>query len=544
MTLFASVRRTIGLGLGLGLGLTLFIDIAILVVPIYDMQLYDRVLMSRNMDTLKMLSLACLVGLFFYFMLDYLRSAGFVAIAGIVSRQLNGPALEAGIRHAAGGDRKAGPQLVRDVNELQTFLGSGAVATPLDAICAPIFLAVLFVLHPAFGWLDVVGIAGLILAGIATERLVDPTLRQAHDLRRAADHALSRSLAETDVTDGLGMLPAIARRWCGRHASAVRAQAEAARQAQLVSGIARTFRFVMMAAVMALGALLIIRGDTTPGSLMGANLLINKSLGPFDTLVGSCRSWLLARAAWRRIAKLIPVESSARQEREPVEIFPGLRVRDAKVQLPDGKILLRDVDLALAPGTLAVVSGPNGGGKTTLLRLLAGIVPASTGTVLLGGGTVLGGPELGYLPQSIALMDGTIGENIGRLQNEIDLVIDAARRAGVHEAIGRTARGYETDLTDDGRQLSGGMRQRIGFARALLGAPKLLLLDEPDSSLDAEGADALAAAVRCRCNAGSIVVVISHRPAMRMQADLLIDVRDGYVTTRVPDAVPARREIA
>lgn len=523
------VRRTLVLGFVVALGLTLFIDLAILVVPIYDMQLYDRVLMSHNMDTVLVLSFACAIGLLFYGVFEYLRSAAFLAIADTVALRLNGPVLEEGIRRAAGGDKRVGPQLARDVHEIQTFLASGAVAPPLDALCAPMFIGVLFILHPAFGFLAVAGIAGLTLVGISSETLLHPILHRAHERRRSADHALSRSMSETELTDGLGMLPAIARRWCVRYADAVSALSRAATAAELITGLARLIRFVLQAGVMALGAILVIRGHTTPGSLMGANLLMSKTLGPFDHLVGSCRSWLLARDAWNRIAVLLPATADLQPASLDRGADPGLVVRGAELLSASGKPLLQAIDLNIAPGTLAVVTGRNGSGKTTLLRLLSGVAVPSRGSVLLDGVPVRGGPAIGYLPQSISLLDASIAANIGRLQDDLAGVIKAARHTGVHEQIGRMASGYETALSRDGGNLSGGMRQRVGLARALFGSPRLLLLDEPDASLDGEGSDALLHAIRRCCAAGAIAVVISHRPALLQAADLVIEMSDGCV---------------
>ncbi len=542
-----SVRRILTYGLSLGLALTLFVDIAVLVVPIYDMQLYDRVLMSRNMDTLTMLSVACVVGLLFYGLLDFLRSACFTAVAGMVARQLHGPALETGIRRAAAGDKRVGPQLARDVNELQSFLSSGAIAVPLDALCAPLFVLLLFILHPAFGWLALVGIAGLIFAGTATELLIHPVLHRAHDKRRLADHRLARSLADVELTDGQGMLPAIARRWRGRYGHALLELCRAGTRAQIAAGLSRGFRLALQGAVMALGAILIVRGHTTPGSLMGANLLINKCLGPFDHLVESCRSWLLARDAWRRIAALLPDVDEPSGEPEQAPGAAGLVIQDAEFLLPDGRKLLQGLNARIEPGTFALIVGPNGSGKTTLLRMLAGILEPSAGKVLFDGKPIGGSAEIGYMPHTVGLMDATIGHNIGRLAPDLDRVLDVARRVGVHERIGRLSRGYETELGGDGGSLSGGMRQRVGLARALYGSPRLIVLDEPDASLDSEGADALIRAIQACCAEGAIVLVSSHRPALREVADLVLAMRDGRFVDGTPltnTAQPAQLEMA
>ena len=532
------IRRTLLAGFGLALGLTLLIDLAILVVPLYDMQLYDRVLMSHNMDTVLVLSLSCIIGLLFYAAFDYLRSTAFLAVADAVALRLNGPALEEGIRRAAGGDKRAGPQLARDVHELQSFLASGAVATPLDALCAPLFVTVLFMLHPAFGFLAVVGIAGLILAGLASEALLYPVLHRAQERRRSADHALSHGLSELEVTEGLGMLPAIARRWCLRYAHAVSALRHVSTVAETVAGLSRLMRFVLQASVMALGAVLIVRGQTTPGTLMGANLLMSKTFGPFDHLVGSCRTWLLARGAWQRLSALLPDATEECAAPSSVSTEPGLLLRGVSFSV-DGRALLRDVDLHVPPGTLAVLRGPNGSGKTTLLRVLAGVVLPSQGTITLDGASVRGGLDVGYLPQSVSLLDGTVAANIARLQDDLPRVIVAARQSAIHEQIGRLSAGYETPLSGNGGTLSGGMRQRVGLARALFGAPRLLLLDEPDANLDSAGSDALLRAIQECCAEGAIAVVISHRPALLRDADLVIEMADGRVAVA---AAPVRTE--
>ena len=521
------MRRTLAGGLGLAMALTVFLDLSMMVAPIYDMQLYDRVLHSRNMDTMAVLSVACAAGLLLYAVFEYLRSACLVAIGEAVGRHLNGAVLREGVRRAAAGDGRAGPELVRDLNELQGFLASGAVAVPLDALCAPLFLLVLFMLHPAYGFLGIAGIAALILAGLLAEWLVRPALLGAQERRVAAGQVLSRSLAEPELTEGLGMLPAIGRHWAARHGRALAGLGGATGWALGGAGLSRLLRLVLQAGVRVLGALLGLAGAATPGTLMGANLLTGKLLGPFDHLVGSWRHWALAHAAWRRIDRLMAAEGPI-PSAPAAEALPGLLVEHATLRAADGQVLLRGIDLRIPPGTLVAVTGPNGAGKTSLLRLLAGLAPPDAGAVLLDGAPVHGGAGVGFLPQSVALLDGSVGENIGRFRDDaLPAAIAAARRAEVHDHIGRMARGYETALFRNGGALSGGMKQRVGLARALCGSPRLLVLDEPDASLDADGTAALLRALRACCEEGAIAVVTSHRPALRDAADRVVALRDG-----------------
>ncbi len=529
MTVRGRIRRTLAGGLGLGMVLTVCLDLAVMVAPLYDMQLYDRVLQSRNMDTLAVLSIACAAGLLMYAVFEFLRSACLVAIGEAMGRHLNGAVLREGVRRAAAGDQRAGPELVRDLNELQGFLFSGAVAVPLDALCAPLFLAVLFMLHPAYGFLGVAGVATLILAGLLAEWLVRPALLAAQERRVAAGQVLSRSLAEPELTEGLGMLPAIGRHWAARHGRALVGLGRAHGWAQGAAGLSRFLRFALQAGVLVLGALLVLAGAATPGTLMGANLLTGKLLNPFDHLVGSWRHWALAHAAWCRIDRLMATENvSLPSAPAPAETWPGLLVEDATLRAADGQVLLQGIDLRIPPGTLVAVTGPNGAGKTSLLRLLAGLAPPDAGAVLLDGVPVHGGAGVGFLPQSVSLLDGSVGENIGRFRDDaLSAAIAAARRAEVHDLIGRMARGYETALFRNGAALSGGMKQRVGLARALCGSPRLLVLDEPDASLDADGTAALLRALRACCEEGAIAVVTSHRPALRDAADRVVALRNG-----------------
>jgi ATP-binding cassette subfamily C protein len=535
------IRRILIAGMALAMLLTVFLNIAMLVVPIYDMQLYDRVLQSQNMDTLLALSVACVIGLVLFAILDYLRGACFVAIGASVGQHLNSVVLRESVRRAAANEDQSGPELIRDLLVIQSFLASGAFAVPLDALCAPMFLAVLFLLHPVFGYLAIAGIAAVTLIGVVTEGMIRPTLIAAQDERTWAARGLAMNLADPELTDGLGMLPAIAATWATRHGRAQARLDHASGRSLVLAGVSRAVRMGLQAAGITLGALLVLAGTTTPGSLMGANLLLNKAPAPFDHLVGSWRQWTLALAAWRRLDMMLAriVETKAKT----AEPAPGLLIEHASLATPAGRLLLRDINLHVAPGTMVVVTGSNGAGKSTLLRLIAGLLPPSEGSVTLDGAPVFGGDGVGYLPGSVFLLEGKVAENIGRFQTDaLDETIAAARLADVHDTVGRMPRGYETMLSRNGVELSGGMRQRVGLARALHGSPRLMVLDEPDASLDAVGSAALGRALIAQRDAGAIVIVTSHRPALREAADRIVVLRDGQVVPPV-DMEPAAQAV-
>ena len=328
-------RKTLCLGLGLALFLTMFVDIAVLVVPIYDMQLYDRVLLSRNMDTVAMLSVTCAVGLVIYGLLDFLRSATLVTIADRVGRALSVPVLEAAVRRGMEGDSSAGAEALRDLNELRSFLSSGVVSTPLDALCAPALLAVMFMLHPAFGWLGVLGISLLTIVGIINDALVRPAVTSAAQRRARAGHQLAAGLSEVDLIEGLGMFPALGRRWARRHAAAMGHIRHAGERSQRVAAIGKIARLALQAGVMAMGAVLIISRQASAGSLMGANLLLAKVLNPFDQLVTSWRRWIEAGAAWRRLTILLAADGHVTNDSAvPVSPQAGLVLDGLGFQAP------------------------------------------------------------------------------------------------------------------------------------------------------------------------------------------------------------------
>jgi ATP-binding cassette, subfamily C, bacterial len=528
----AHARNALRLGLGLAFFLTVFVDVAVLVVPIYDMQLYDRVLLSRNMGTVAMLSVACGVGLVIYGLLDYLRSATLITIADQVGRALSGPVLQAAVRRGMEGDTGAGAEALRDLSEIRAFLSSGAVSVPLDALCSPLLLAVMFMLHPAFGWLGLAGISLLTFVGVLNDILVRPATQAAADQRARAAQQLAAGLGDADLVEGLGMFPALARRWTARHGSALAAMRDAGEQAHRVGLVAKIARMALQAGVMALGAVLIIARQASAGSLMGANLLLAKVLGPFDQVVASWRRWVEAEAAWGRVRRLLATDDQ-QSEAMSVPGETGVVLAAAGFTAPrTGRPVLRNIDLALRPGTATALLGPNGAGKSTLLRLLAGVMPASEGAIRLDGEPIFTGDRsrIGYLPQGIHLLDGSIADNVSRFgMAPANAVIAAARAAGVHDIVGRLRQGYETQIGQSAAILSGGQRQRVALARALYGTPRLLVLDEPDASLDQAGEDALLQAIETARAAGAVIVVATHRQRLLARMDYALTLRDGRI---------------
>ena len=540
-------RRDIAAGLAIAAVVTLFITAAALTVPLYDMQLYDRVLQSRNMSTLTVLSLVCLAGLAIYAILDMLRAAAFLAVAQALQRRLHAPVLHEAVRRGFAGLPSAGIEIIRDLSDLRGFIATGALAALLDILAAPLLLGVLYLLHPAYFWLALGGASALLLFGLLGDLCTRAAVQSASAQRTRLGNDLARALGDSEAIEGLGLLPAIARRWAASEAIAATALRHAHDHAHLIAGAAKLVRFALQSGVMVLGAVLILHHETTPGSLMGANLLLNKLLGPFDQLVGSWRQWLAARASWRRLRALAPTPAAHAADAGDATV--GLTLRDVGYAAPSsGRPILHGLSLHIRPGRAVAIVGPNGAGKTTLLRLIAGVLPATSGTIRLDGMPIaaIDRVRIGYLPQAVGLLRGSIADNIARFTPAApEHAVAAARTAEVHDLVGRMRRGYETEVHDTSAAVSGGQRQRLGLARAVFGSPALLVLDEPDASLDHTGDAALRAAIAAVRAAGGIVVLTTHRPQLLGIVDDIVTLRAGRIDIPGrPDILPVRTGVS
>ena len=533
-------------------------NLLMLTPTIYMLQVYDRVMLSQSMGTLMAVSL---ITLFFFGVLTFaewsrsklLVSSG-VRMDELLSKRLFHASYDAYLNPAVKNPSRA----FNDLTEVRQFLTGNGIFAFFDAPWAPIYIAVLFLLHP---WLGVMAIGfAAVQASLAWwgSNASKPAQAVASKSQQDAGSYLQSKFRNAEVIESMGMLSHLYRRWAEQNTRAMGHALNAQDVSGRVVAWSKFIRYTQQSLALGGGALLVIQGELSPGAMIAANVLMTRALAPIDLMVGTWPGFLSAKEAFVRLRDLL-------------EAHP-FRVKNELTMVPKGDVVLKEV-VASAPGrkepilkgisaimpagTVTVVLGASGSGKSTLARVLLGIWPHDKGDVLLDGEPILKwdrmglGPHIGYLPQDIELFDGTIAENIARAGQVVsEKVIAAAEASGLHQMILRFPKGYDTPMGEAGGLLSGGQRQRIGLARALYGEPALVVLDEPNANLDDEGEAALVRAVQVMKAKGKTVVLISHRPGIVGVADRLLILHQGTVQASGPrDGVLAalqkqREEIA
>jgi PrtD family type I secretion system ABC transporter len=506
--------------------------------PLYMMQLYDRVVSSRSVDTLIMLTLAFTGAVAALVTLDALRGQVLARLGVWLDDRLGPSVIRAGLRVtlASGGSVPAGDAM-RDLGTLRGFL-SGSTTTPLmDAPWAPLFLALLFILHPLLG---VIGLAsGFVLLGLAflNEAVTKPLLQRANLANVRSMRALEAAFRNAEVIETMGMREGVLRLWQGAGQTGKDAQDLAGRRAAIIQALSKFTRILVQSAVMGAGAWLVIEDHASPGVMFGASFLIVRALAPVENAILTWRSVISARLAYRRLQRLLETAPAVPKAMPLPRPQGHVAVEKLFYTAPGAEApILRGISFALEPGQILGIVGPSAAGKTTLARCLTGAWRPTSGHVRLDGAEIgvwlaaQGGEHIGYLPQDVELFAGTVRENISRLR-EADpaQVIEAATLVGLHETIMRLPKGYDTEIGEGGLKLSGGQRQRVGLARALFGDPRLIVLDEPNASLDSEGEVALVETIARLKGRGATVIVIAHRPSILQHADKILLLRNGIV---------------
>ena len=517
-------------------------NVLMLSPTLYMLQVYDRVLMSRSELTLLAMSI---ITLFFFAVMafsEWMRSrvlvrAGVQLDAALGTRVFNA-SFESSLNQSSTGPTRSFGDLI----QIRQFLTGNGIFAFFDAPWAPIYIAVLFFLHPMLGWLSIFfALVQLALAWFGHRHAVAPA-EDANQASAESSAYLQSKLRNAEVLESMGMVHNLRSHWQGRHENTLALQSKSQSLTHRITAWSKFIRYSQQSLALGAGALLVIDGQLSPGGMIASNVLMTRALAPIDMMVSTWRAFIGARSAFERLESLLrdfPPRDPALSRVAPEG---ALTLRGVVASAPGRSApILKGVSTAVQAGTVTVVLGPSGSGKSTLARCMVGIWPDVSGEVLLDGLPISSwdrtelGPYLGYLPQDIELFEGSIAENIARFGEVVsEKVIAAARSAGLHEMILRFPKGYDTSIGEAGGLLSGGQRQRIGLARAIYGDPVLVVLDEPNANLDDVGEQALVRAVHGLKAAGKTVFLITHRPGILAVADRLLILRDGVVQADGP----------
>lgn len=516
---------------------TLLTTFSFLVVPLYMMLVYDKVISSSNYSTLYALGAIALFALLVASALDYARARVLRRMAVWFSRRTGIDAIEAGIRQAVI-SRNRTAQSLRDIGEMRNFIQGEGITTGFELLWSPVFFAVLFVIHFYLGVVGVIAAGVMVLLGYLSEVAGRGTLFEAEKKSLVATATIGNALRNAEVIEAMGMSDRIVGRWQRDNDAALELAERGNSRLAAINAFSRTFLLYVKVVVVTISVSLVLANEISPGSIFAAFIVTALLLAPFAKVIGTYRQMIGARAAWARLRTDLILDPRDARLPSPMPRPSGAVVVDGLVYAPPGftHAVIRGISFAMSQGEVIGIAGPSAAGKSTLARLLMGIVKPTSGSVRIDGSNVYQwerrsfGAFTGYIPQSVALFDGTVRENIARFHDApIQEVIAAAKRSGAHEMIGHLPFGYDTLIGDTGYVLTGGQRQRIALARALFGAPRYLVLDEPDASLDQEGERALLAAIRASAEGGATVAVISHRVSVLQATDKILILKEGRI---------------
>lgn len=510
------------------------VNLLTLALPVYTLELYDRVLPSQSTDTLIALSILACFCLGVLALLSYLRTRLLSLIGEKVELMLSDLTVGATVRRALRTQTTRSAQGMRDLGALRAFISGNDMATLFDAPFLPVYLVVIFAFTPMLGWIAVAGAVALIVMALINEWATHRWYGRASQAGVEAYANAEATVRNAEAIEAMGMMDAVRKRWHHDWGRSLDASRIAADRANSIASITKFLRLALQVAIAGAGAIAVLDHSITSGAMIVSSILLGRALAPIENAIGTWKNLINTQGAWRRLDQLIgtPEEDEIMDLPEPTG---RLRV-DGLVFGLNGRAILNNVQFALEPGESLGIIGPSAAGKSTLAKLLIGVWPPAGGSVRLDDAEIFKWPSerrgqhIGYLPQDVELFNGTVRMNIARLTNgPSQSVVAATRAAGIHEMILHLPQGYETPIGEGGLALSAGQRQRIGLARALYGSPKLLVLDEPNSNLDADGEVALAAAIKTAQESGTTVVVIAHRPTILAEVDKLLVMRDGRV---------------
>ena len=519
------------------------INILILAPMIYMMQVYDRVMTSGSLSTLAMLTVLLTFLLLVMGTLEWVRSQILIVTSNRLDQVLGSRVFDAMFTSALpGAGRAATAQPLNDLLQLRQFLSGPGLFAFFDAPWLPLNIVIMWWFHWTYGVAALLSAFILVGLNLFNEVATRDMLRDANDAAMASASQTQRNLRNIEAIEAMGMLHRLRRRWLDQQNDMLHLQAGASSRAGLIGATSKLYRTLIQSLILGLGAYLAIDKQISPGAMIAGSMLLGRALAPLDLLIGSWKGFVGARDAYQRLDNLlraVPLQPPPMSLPAPTG---RIQLENVAIVPPGSQApIIAGVSLVIEAGQQVAIIGPSAAGKSTLVRAMLGLYRPATGSVRIDGGDIGQwsraelGQYLGYLPQDVELLDGTIGENIARFGDvDAEQVVAAARLAGIHEMLLRLPQGYDTVIEGQGAVLSAGQRQRIGLARALYALPRIVILDEPNSNLDQEGEQALGLALAGLRQQGSTVVMVTHRPGILQRVDSIAFMNAGQLAAYGP----------
>lgn len=522
-----------------------FVNLLMFVGPLYMLQIYDRVLSSRNEFTLIVITAISIALLVTYGLLEFVRSRMLVRAGlqfdNVISRPLFDRVARMQLQNPNSGARSA----LGDADKVRSFITGQGVLAFFDVPWTPLFLALCFAFHTWLGIVATVGTVVIFILALLNEVLTRGSLRKANVEGQQAAEFAGSTMQNAEVIRAMGMQDALAKRWTAKRSAMLMSQAGASDWAGAVMSSSKFVRMSLQVAILGVGGYLAMTQQISPGIMIAASIVMGRALAPVEQAVGQWKEFIAARQSNERLKHLFETikEEAPRLHQAPAK---GHLVAEGVTTVVPGTrdTILRSVGFDLPAGMTMALIGPSGSGKSTLARHLVGVGDPIGGTIRLDGIELPHwdrnqlGQSIGYLPQDVSLFSGTVAENINRFSDHAsdDDVIKAAKMAGAHEMISSLSEGYSTQIGDGGGRLSGGQRQRVGLARAIFGNPSLIVLDEPNANLDSEGEEALARCLNQLKAEGKTVVLVTHKANILGGTDRTLILKDGIMQRYVATA--------
>lgn len=536
---------------------SMFINILMLVPPLYMLQLYDRVLGSRSQDTLIMLTLIVVVLFITMGLLEVVRSRVLVRVGNKLDSMLSQRIFDSLFELERKAPGRSSSMPLNDLTQVRQFMTGNGLFAFFDAPWMPIYIIVLFIFHPAFGFFAI--FAAIVLVGItiANEYSTKDKLAEANNLSRASTIYVDSNIRNAEVVNAMGMRNNISKVWADKYYGFLNAQNIASDSAGVWSNLSKSLRVMFQSLILGLGAYLAINMEVTPGMMIAASIIMGRALAPLDLIIGSWKGFSSARSSYERIEGLLNDFPKDKEYMKLPAPKGEITLENVVVIPPSGTVpSLKGISMKIEKGDVVGIIGPSAAGKSSLARVMLGLWPLSNGVARIDKADISQwdredlGQYVGYLPQDIELFEGTVSQNIARFgEVEPEKVVEAASKAGVHEMILKLNEGYDTKIGPGGASLSGGQRQRIGLARALYNNPVFVVLDEPNSNLDDVGEAALVEAIKTLRAGGTTVVIITHRTNVLQATNKLALINNGVLelygnTNDVLNAIAQKQQAA